>query len=145
MPESWWITLNCLCGIGDRWKCTKPYLQLGPLPEIFFFANRHTDSRIWTFAEPEFRLRWMKLCSSVNHDIMEPPVNFFPKIWPTCFRMLKWRKERDCEIVIGTKLPKWAQKLSFRHFHKIRSLDLSDFYLKLENREYSTVSPDIIV
>ena len=29
----------------------------------------HTTSRIWTCAEPEFRLSWMKLCSSDNHYI----------------------------------------------------------------------------
>ena len=27
----------------------------------------HTMSRIWTCAEPELRLSWMKLCSSDNH------------------------------------------------------------------------------
>ena len=28
---------------------------------------RHAASRTWTCAEPEFRLSWMKLCSSDNH------------------------------------------------------------------------------
>ena len=28
---------------------------------------RHAASRIWTCPEPEFRPRWMKLCSSDNH------------------------------------------------------------------------------
>ena len=29
-------------------------------------------SRVWTYAEPEFRLRWMKLCSSDNHCTTVP-------------------------------------------------------------------------
>ena len=42
--------------------------RIGPLSEIFNIANyRHAASRIWTCAEPQFRLRWMKLCSSDNH------------------------------------------------------------------------------
>ena len=33
---------------------------------------QHVASRIWTWAEPEFRLCWMKLCSSDNHYTMAP-------------------------------------------------------------------------
>ena len=38
------------------------------MSEILTIANlRHAASRIWTCAEPEFSLSWMKLCSSDNH------------------------------------------------------------------------------
>ena len=36
-----------------------PYFQLGPLSEILNMANlRHAPSRVWTCAEPEFRVSW---------------------------------------------------------------------------------------
>ena len=38
------------------------------MSEILTIANLwHTSSRVWTCTEPEFRLSWMKLCSSDNH------------------------------------------------------------------------------
>ena len=38
------------------------------LSEILTIANfRHAASRIWGCGEPEFRLSWMKLCSSDKH------------------------------------------------------------------------------
>ena len=42
---------------------------------------RHAASRVWTCVESEFRLYWMKLCSSNNHYIKQEGVNlshFFP-------------------------------------------------------------------
>ena len=54
-------------------KDVLPYFQLGPLPEILSIANlRCATSRIWTCAEPDFRLSWMKLCSSNNHYTTVP-------------------------------------------------------------------------
>ena len=58
---NWWIVL------WDGWptKGVEPYFMPGPLSKILTIANlRHAASRVWTCAEPEFRLRWMKLCSS---------------------------------------------------------------------------------
>ena len=53
------LMMDCLCCM---------YFQLGPLPEILTISNlQHVESRIWTCAEPEFRLCRMKLCSSDNH------------------------------------------------------------------------------
>ena len=50
-----------------------PYFQLGPLSGVLTIANlRHTASRVWTCAEPEFRFSWMKLCSSDNHYTTAP-------------------------------------------------------------------------
>ena len=54
-------------------KGIQPYFQPGPLLEILTIANlRHTTSRVWTYAEPEFRLSWMKLCSSDNRYTTVP-------------------------------------------------------------------------
>ena len=54
---------------GWLMKGVEPYFQPGPLSEILTIANlRHSTSRIWTRAEPEFRLCWMKLCNSDNHS-----------------------------------------------------------------------------
>ena len=56
---------------GWLMKGIKPYFLPGPLSEILIIANLwHAASRIWTCAEPEFRLSWMKLCSSNNHYTM---------------------------------------------------------------------------
>ena len=62
------MKMNCLCGMVYGPKAFKPYFQPGPLLEILTIANlRHAASRVWACAEPEFRLGWMKLCSSDNH------------------------------------------------------------------------------
>ena len=49
------------------------YFQPGPLSEILTIANlRLTASRVWTCAEPDFRLSRMKLGSNDNHYTMAP-------------------------------------------------------------------------
>ena len=69
--------MNCFCGMIDQGKAH--LLALFPtrtLSEILTNANLwHTASRIWTCAEPEFRLSWMKLCSSDNHYTTAPQVS----------------------------------------------------------------------
>ena len=58
---------DLFCGMVGWWKACF-YLQLGPVSKILTIVTlRHAVSRIWTCAEPEFRLWWMKLCSSDNH------------------------------------------------------------------------------
>ena len=53
---------------GWPMKGVKSYFQSRSLSEILTISNLwHTTSRIWTCAEPEFRLWWMKLCSSDIH------------------------------------------------------------------------------
>ena len=60
----WWWRLI----VFVVWLTGKTYFQSGPLSEILTISNpRHAASRIWTCAEREFRLCWMKLCSSDNH------------------------------------------------------------------------------
>ena len=48
-------------------KGVQHYFQLGPFSEILTIVNlRHAANRVWTWAEPEFRLGWTKLCNSDN-------------------------------------------------------------------------------
>ena len=55
------------CSIVDRRKAFCLISSRGLLSEILTIANlRHTASKILNSAEPEFRLSWMKLCSSDN-------------------------------------------------------------------------------
>ena len=63
------ITMICFCGMVDRRKTFTPYFLPGPLSDIITIANLwHVASRVRTCAESEFRLCWMKLCSTDNHD-----------------------------------------------------------------------------
>ena len=64
------MMMNCFCGMVDQRKaCSLISSWNHPLSEILIMANlRYSVSRIWTWEEPEFRLRWMKLCSSDNHS-----------------------------------------------------------------------------
>ena len=63
-----------LSAIGTpAYKLAKLFVPiLNPLSEneyteILIISNlRHSASRVWTCAEPEFKLSWMKLCSSDN-------------------------------------------------------------------------------
>ena len=49
------------------------YFHPGPLLEILTLANlRHAANRIWTYAVPEFRLCWRKMCSSDNQYTKAP-------------------------------------------------------------------------
>ena len=52
------MMMNYFCGMVDQQRT---------LSEILTIANiRHAAIRIWTCAEPEFRLCWMKLCTRDN-------------------------------------------------------------------------------
>ena len=66
----WWWT------IFVEWlneKLSVAFFQLGLLSEILIITNLwYAVSRIWTWAEPEFRLWWMKLCSSDNNYTIAP-------------------------------------------------------------------------
>ena len=54
-------------------KGVQPYFHPGPLSEILTIVNLwHTTSRVWTYAETEFRLSWMKLCSIDNRYTTVP-------------------------------------------------------------------------
>ena len=68
-----------------------PYFQPRPLSEILTTTNfRHVMSRIWIGTEPEFRLSWMKLCSSDNH-----------------YTTLPWMVRQKAWTLISIKVPKY--------------------------------------
>ena len=56
-------------------KGVKPYVQQAPLLEILTIANLHSESRIWTCAELEFRLYGIKLYRSDNHCNTAPHIS----------------------------------------------------------------------
>ena len=71
------IMMNCFCRMVDWRKAFTPYSQLWPLSEILTIANLwHIASRVWTCAESESRLCWIKLCSSDNQYTMETLLTF---------------------------------------------------------------------
>ena len=56
------------------------YFQPRPLSEILTTANLwHSASRVWTCPEPEFKLSWMKLCSSDNNYSTVPQSSVVPQ------------------------------------------------------------------
>ena len=61
------MMMNCFCGMVDRRKAFSSSLSSSRDPNL-----RHAASRVWTCAEPGFRLSWMKLCSSDNHYTTAP-------------------------------------------------------------------------
>ena len=66
------------------WLTNKRHLALFPASTILTIANLwHTASRIWTCAEPKFRLCRMKLRSSDNHYITAPL--FLPMFFGICW------------------------------------------------------------
>ena len=84
---------------------SRPLFPVQPLSEILSISNaQHAESRIWACAESEFRLCWMKLCSSDNLGyllIFKWGIVFrenfmIPKQWrifkgdPLCLLWYKW-------------------------------------------------------
>ena len=75
--------MNCFCGMVDRRKAfslisSRDHCQRSSPSRI-----SDTPSRVWTCAEPEFRLSWMKFCSSDNHYTMPAKVTCFSDLPPT--------------------------------------------------------------
>ena len=61
------------------WLTNERHLALFPAGTIVrdphhreSLSSRYALSRVWTCAEPEFRVSWMKLCSSDNHYTTTP-------------------------------------------------------------------------
>ena len=66
------MMMNCFCGMVDRRKVFSLIFSWDHC-QILTIANlRHAASRVWTCAESEFRLSWMKLCNSDNHYTAAP-------------------------------------------------------------------------
>ena len=60
--------LNYFCGMVDRRKVISFSSSRNHCQEILTIANlRHNMNRIWTYVEPVYRLRKMKLCRCGNH------------------------------------------------------------------------------
>ena len=73
----WWWWIAFAEWLTDKRHFT-PYFQSRPLSEILTIANlRHAANRVWTCAESEFRLWWMKLSSNDNHGATE--------LWTWCY------------------------------------------------------------
>ena len=69
------MMMNCFCGMVGRRK-TFRFISSRDMSEILTITNlRHATSRVRICAESEFRLSWMKLCSSDNYYTTEPNVN----------------------------------------------------------------------
>ena len=67
------MMMNCVCGMVGRQKAFSLISSRDQLTEILPYATfRLAASKIWTCAEPEFKLSWMKLCSSDNHYTAVP-------------------------------------------------------------------------
>ena len=64
------MMMNCFCGMVDRRKAFSLISSRDNCQKSSPSRISNTPSRVWTCAEPEFRLSWMKLCSSDNHYTM---------------------------------------------------------------------------
>ena len=76
----------------------------GTLSEIFTIPNlRYATRRIWTYAEPESRPRWMKLCCSNNNYTTAPQVLY---IWFHCHTFFPSQDIKQ-NVLLSAYLDKW--------------------------------------
>ena len=59
------MMMNCFCGMVDQRKAFS-FISSQDL------CQKISSPSIWICTEPEFRLWWMKLCSSDNHNTTAP-------------------------------------------------------------------------
>ena len=63
---TWWWWIFFVLWLTDERRLA--LFLAGPLSVILNISNLwHATSRIWACAEPQFRLCWMRSCSSDNH------------------------------------------------------------------------------
>ena len=105
------IMMNCYCGMVDRRKVSiissRDHCQRSSPSQI-----SDATSRIWTWFEPEFRLWWMKLCSSNNHHTRrwaiygELYILFSCRSWHRCFpvNFAKYLRTRILQNICGRML-----------------------------------------
>ena len=67
--EAVMMMMNCFCGMFDRRKAFSSSLSSSRDPNL-----RHAANRVWTCAEPGFRLSWMKLSNIDNHYTTAPQI-----------------------------------------------------------------------
>ena len=87
--------MNCFCGMVGRQKAfsfnsSRDHCQRSSPSQI-------SSSRVWTCAEPEFRLTWMKLSSGDNHYSTAHKKNILTALlgsdWFYCTLDLDWLNE----------------------------------------------------
>ena len=61
------MMMSCFCGLVDQRKAFSLISSRDHCQRSSPLRISDMPSRVWTCAEPEFRLSWMKLCSSDNH------------------------------------------------------------------------------
>ena len=64
LKDQFFVNMNWIVFLWYGWpmKGISPYFQPGSLSEILTIANvRHAASRVWACAEPEFRIKVVKL------------------------------------------------------------------------------------
>ena len=110
------------------------YFRLRPLSEILTIVNlRHAASRIWTYAEPEFRLCWMKLCSRDNYDTTAPQLIFRMFLYYSLFpltnyilliliKVIFWYMIIYSFSIIMRSLPSWISDTPLAGFEPMQNL-----------------------
>ena len=107
------MMMNCFCGMVGHRKALYPYFQLKPLSKILTIVNlQHAASKIWTCAEPEFRLSWMKLCRSDNHCTTAPHICL---LYLHVSRKLTVHSMRIFILMQETRLQNWFGDILRRH------------------------------
>ena len=68
------MMMNFFCGMVDRRKAFSLISSRDHCQRSSPLQISDAASRVWTYAEPEFRLSWMKLCSCDNHYTTAPGI-----------------------------------------------------------------------
>ena len=68
------MMMNCFCGMVDRRKAFSLISSRNHSQRPSPLQIPDAASRVWTYAEPEFRLSWMMLCSCDNHYTTAPGI-----------------------------------------------------------------------
>ena len=68
------MMMNCFCGMVDRQKAFSLISSWDHCQRSSPLQISDAVSRVWTYAEPEFRLSWMKLCICDNHYTTAPGI-----------------------------------------------------------------------
>ena len=75
------MMMNCFRGMIDRRKVFSLYSVGTNVRDSQHRKSLTRQKKIWTCAEPEFRLCWRKLCSSDNHYTTAPQSFIWCFIW----------------------------------------------------------------
>ena len=67
------MMMNCFCGMLADKRCLALFSAGTIVRNPHNRGSPHATGRFWTWAESDFRLTWMKLCSSDKHYTTQPP------------------------------------------------------------------------